>query len=171
MGATFGLIAGGILKGIGDARQQDAVDARAQALDDLKERRRDAETHQKRVWDVEDRNYLDAKAGERAVAAQHHEDNRDDVRTKRDKQNNEWRDARDEKNRAAQEERTRLMLAGRDGEVKTPGQVVAPILARQAKGEIITKAEQAVLDSLKPGEDLVALEHAFAAAEEKFSKQ
>ena len=33
------------------------------------------------------------------------------------------------------------------------------------------KAEQAVLDSLKPGEDLVALEHAFAAAEEKFSKQ
>jgi small subunit ribosomal protein S1 len=32
------------------------------------------------------------------------------------------------------------------------------------------KAEQAVLDSLKPGEDLVALEHAFAAAEEKFSK-
>jgi small subunit ribosomal protein S1 len=33
------------------------------------------------------------------------------------------------------------------------------------------KAEQAVLDSLKPGEDLVALEHAFAAAEEKFGKQ
>jgi len=29
------------------------------------------------------------------------------------------------------------------------------------------KAEQAVLDSLKPGEDLVALEHAFSAAEEK----
>lgn len=29
------------------------------------------------------------------------------------------------------------------------------------------KAEQAALDSLKPGEDLVALEHAFAAAEEK----
>jgi small subunit ribosomal protein S1 len=29
------------------------------------------------------------------------------------------------------------------------------------------KAEQAVLDQLKPGEDLVALEHAFAAAEEK----
>jgi small subunit ribosomal protein S1 len=32
------------------------------------------------------------------------------------------------------------------------------------------KAEQAVLDSLKPGEDLVALEHAFAQAEEKASK-
>jgi hypothetical protein len=28
------------------------------------------------------------------------------------------------------------------------------------------KAEQAVLDALKPGEDLVALEHAFAAADE-----
>jgi small subunit ribosomal protein S1 len=32
------------------------------------------------------------------------------------------------------------------------------------------KAEQAVLDALKPGEDLVALEHAFAQAEEKASK-
>jgi small subunit ribosomal protein S1 len=32
------------------------------------------------------------------------------------------------------------------------------------------KAEQAVLDSLRPGEDLVALEHAFAQAEEKASK-
>ena len=28
------------------------------------------------------------------------------------------------------------------------------------------KAEQAVLDSLKPGEDLVALQHAFDAADE-----
>jgi small subunit ribosomal protein S1 len=33
------------------------------------------------------------------------------------------------------------------------------------------KEEQKLLDQLKPGEDLVALEHAFAAAEEKFSKQ
>jgi small subunit ribosomal protein S1 len=32
------------------------------------------------------------------------------------------------------------------------------------------KAEQAVLDALKPGEDLVALEHAFAAAEEKLKE-
>ena len=29
------------------------------------------------------------------------------------------------------------------------------------------KEEQKLLDQLKPGEDLVALEHAFAAAEEK----
>jgi len=33
------------------------------------------------------------------------------------------------------------------------------------------KEEQKLLDQLKPGEDLVALEHAFAAAEEKFGKQ
>src|SRR6478736_4549169 len=33
------------------------------------------------------------------------------------------------------------------------------------------KAEQAVLDALKPGEDLVALEHAFSAAEEKKSQE
>ena len=33
------------------------------------------------------------------------------------------------------------------------------------------KEEQKLLDQLKPGEDLVALEHAFAAAEENFSKQ
>ena len=33
------------------------------------------------------------------------------------------------------------------------------------------KEEQKLLEQLKPGEDLVALEHAFAAAEEKFSKQ
>ncbi|MCP5524950.1 MAG: 30S ribosomal protein S1 [Verrucomicrobiales bacterium] len=32
------------------------------------------------------------------------------------------------------------------------------------------KAEQAVLDALKPGEDLVALQHAFDAAEEKLKK-
>ncbi len=32
------------------------------------------------------------------------------------------------------------------------------------------KAEQAVLDALKPGEDLVALEHAFAALEDKLNK-
>ncbi|MCP5527738.1 MAG: S1 RNA-binding domain-containing protein, partial [Verrucomicrobiales bacterium] len=32
------------------------------------------------------------------------------------------------------------------------------------------KAEQAVLDALKPGEDLVALQHAFDAAEEKVKK-
>ncbi|MCW5556955.1 MAG: 30S ribosomal protein S1 [Verrucomicrobiae bacterium] len=33
------------------------------------------------------------------------------------------------------------------------------------------KEEQKLLDQLKPGEDLVALEHAFAAAEEKLGKQ
>ena len=33
------------------------------------------------------------------------------------------------------------------------------------------KAEQAILDQLKPGEDLVALEHAFTAAEEKKAQE
>jgi len=33
------------------------------------------------------------------------------------------------------------------------------------------KAEQAVLDALKPGEDLVALQHAFDAADEAVKSQ
>ena len=33
------------------------------------------------------------------------------------------------------------------------------------------KAEQAILDSLKPGEDLVALQHAFDAADESAKQQ
>ena len=33
------------------------------------------------------------------------------------------------------------------------------------------KAEQAILDSLKPGEDLVALQHAFDAADESARQQ
>jgi hypothetical protein len=33
------------------------------------------------------------------------------------------------------------------------------------------KAEQAALDALKPGEDLVALQHAFDAADEAIKQQ
>ena len=155
MGATLGLIAGGILKSVGDARQQDAADARALALDDLRERRRDADIQQKRVWEVEDRNATIAADDKRAEATAAHQDKRDAFTVERDNARYDHSDkaAADREDAAA----ARAAKATADAEQraadrdsrkpKTMSQIIAPILQDVADGKKLRPGQQAALDT------------------------
>jgi len=117
--STFGLIAGGILKGIGDAKQQEAADARALAIEDLRERRRMAELQTRRVWEIEDRDYTNDRADardEKQAKAQAARDDRTDARATE-------RDDRLDARAAARDASMERRMGGRDGEGKPPADV------------------------------------------------
>lgn len=121
MGATLGLIAGSLLKGWGDARQQEAADARALAIEGLRERRRVAEATQKRIWEVEDRDYAEGRADKRAGEAAAKQEKRDQFTLERD----DARYAQQDKLAAAREESAERRAAARDGDGKPPADVAS----------------------------------------------
>ena len=153
MGATLGLIAGGILKGIGDAKQQEAADARTLALEDLRERRREAERREARVWDIEDRDYKEGREDvrdERNTAAKIADEARRDVREEGkqdriDQRTDKQIAAADERDRNREDNRDRREAA-RGDKPKTPGQIAAPLLEKISRGEALTAGEQKAWD-------------------------
>jgi len=133
-------MAAGALAGYGEGMVEDARAQREQALEELRQQRRQAERTEDRGWNIEDRGYTEDRADKRAKTAEVHQDKRDEFSLKRDNARYDQQDktqaqrdaAADERDRNREDNRDRREAARAD-KPKSPGQIIAPILDKIAK--------------------------------------